>query len=139
MRARLIPVIAVAAVFAACGGAAKRAPNKMESTGSPKDQIRSLESQNRVLLNRMDLGGPAKPGVDSGKQPGTTSRPPQPASGSRCDDICRITASICSNAEHICRIAREKLPNDPWAKGKCDEANASCRNARARCDACRTR
>lgn len=138
MRWRIVVGVALAAAVVSCGGAAKRkATTGVNSSASPQDQIRALESQNRTLLGRLDLGQPEKAGVDEGKQPTTTS--PQPRTSARCDDVCRITASICGNADRICRIAREKLPNDPWAKRKCDEAHTSCRDARARCDRCRSR
>jgi len=52
-----------------------------------------------------------------------------------CTDVCTIKDAICDNAEDICRIASE-LPNDPWARDKCNSAKASCKEARERCCAC---
>lgn len=52
-----------------------------------------------------------------------------------CGDICNLADAICDNAESICEIADE-LRDDPWARGKCDNAKASCKEARQRCCEC---
>src|SRR5688572_16570651 len=59
---------------------------------------------------------------------------PQPYSD-ECKDICSLADAICSNRDRICDIAGE-MPEDTWAKGKCDSAKASCNEARDRCTNC---
>jgi len=52
-----------------------------------------------------------------------------------CMDVCDLADAICDNAESICSIASQ-LGDDPWAKDKCDNAKASCREAKQRCCTC---
>ena len=62
--------------------------------------------------------------------------PSQPAPKTPvCTDVCVIKDAICDNAEDICRIASE-IPNDHWARDKCNSAKASCKEARERCCSC---
>lgn len=55
-----------------------------------------------------------------------------------CGDVCNLAEAICDNAESICAIAAE-LGDDPWARGKCTSAKASCREARQQCCNCAER
>jgi hypothetical protein len=52
-----------------------------------------------------------------------------------CTEICDLAGAICDNAENICGIAGE-LGGDPWAREKCDNAKASCKEAQQRCCDC---
>lgn len=50
----------------------------------------------------------------------------------RCQDVCKLSGSICDNAAAICELADE-LPGDAWAAERCGAAKASCRRATERC------
>ena len=52
-----------------------------------------------------------------------------------CNDICDLADAICDNAENICGIAGE-MPDDIWAREKCDSAKASCKEAKQQCCGC---
>jgi hypothetical protein len=52
-----------------------------------------------------------------------------------CNDICDLADAICDNAENICGIAGE-MPDDIWAREKCDSAKASCKEAKQHCCSC---
>jgi hypothetical protein len=62
------------------------------------------------------------------------STAPTPASA-ECKEVCNLAEHICSNKDEICKIAGE-MPDDAWAKGKCDSAKASCNEANERCLNC---
>jgi len=142
MRASAV-ILAVFLIGAmSCGGASKR--GAAVKTQSPAEQIRQLEAQNNSLSQSLGIqphvtetgttdAGTKTTAVDPGRQPQVR---PQPRA-STCSDVCRITTSICNNADRICRIAREKLPDDDWARGRCEAANKSCTAAKARCDKCK--
>jgi hypothetical protein len=50
----------------------------------------------------------------------------------RCEDVCKLSGSICDNASSICDIAAQ-LPGDAWAEERCGAAKASCKRATERC------
>ena len=50
----------------------------------------------------------------------------------RCEDVCKLSTSICDNAGSICTLA-DQLPGDAWAAERCASAKASCRRATDRC------
>jgi hypothetical protein len=50
----------------------------------------------------------------------------------RCEDVCKLSGSICDNAESICELAAQ-LPGDAWAEERCGAAKASCQRASERC------
>lgn len=50
----------------------------------------------------------------------------------RCEDVCKLSGSICDNATSICSLA-DQLPGDAWAAERCGAAKASCRRATERC------
>jgi len=52
-----------------------------------------------------------------------------------CTDVCDLADAICDNAESICGIASE-MPEDGWAREKCDSAKASCKEAKQACCGC---
>lgn len=51
-----------------------------------------------------------------------------------CSDVCSLADAICDNAEQICILADEL--GDDWARDKCNNAKASCRDAKKRCCQC---
>lgn len=55
-----------------------------------------------------------------------------------CDDTCRLSGSICENAELICKIA-DSLGKEDRAQEKCTSAKASCREAKQKCCSCSTK
>lgn len=59
----------------------------------------------------------------------------EPPKTDECTDVCTLKDDICDNAESICRIADE-LGDDAWAKGRCDSAKASCKQATDKCCGC---
>lgn len=50
----------------------------------------------------------------------------------RCQDVCKLSGSICDNAESICDLAAQ-LPGDAWAAERCGAAKAACQRATERC------
>src|SRR5262245_14793592 len=52
----------------------------------------------------------------------------------KCKTVDGLTKSICSNAKKICKLADEV--NDPWSRGKCEEARAACKAAVERSKNC---
>jgi hypothetical protein len=54
------------------------------------------------------------------------------APGDRCEDVCKLSGSICDNASSICDLAAQ-LPGDGWAEERCGAAKASCKRATERC------
>ena len=60
----------------------------------------------------------------------------EPPKTDTCTDVCSLKDDICDNAEEICRIA-DRLGDDEWARGKCNSAKASCKEATEKCCGCR--
>ena len=54
----------------------------------------------------------------------------------KCDTACDLADHICAAADEICTIAGT-LPGDEWAADKCRSANASCAEAKDKCNKCR--
>lgn len=52
-----------------------------------------------------------------------------------CIDTCKIEASICKNADSICRLA-STLGGNEWAMEKCNSGKASCKEATIKCADC---
>ncbi len=143
-------ICAAALVATSCGGATKR--GAVQADSSPQGQIRALMGQNANYRQQLGMGQTA---VENGSPDSTTTAgtakdpssrpqvkttsPPRVRRASTCSDVCRITASICDNAQRICRIAKDKLPDDAWAQNQCTKATRSCTDARARCDKCRSK
>lgn len=53
---------------------------------------------------------------------------------SKCRTVDGLTTSICDNAKKICKIADEM--NDPWSRGKCEQARTACKAALERSKTC---
>ncbi len=51
-----------------------------------------------------------------------------------CSEVCSLADAICDNAEQICILANDL--GDQWSRDKCNNAKASCRDAKQRCCAC---
>jgi len=58
-----------------------------------------------------------------------------PPKTEECIDVCGLKDDICDNAASICRIA-DQLGDDAWARGKCNSAKASCKEATDKCCGC---
>lgn len=58
-----------------------------------------------------------------------------PPKTDECTDVCTLRDDICDNAASICRIA-DQLGDDEWARGKCNSAKASCKEATEKCCDC---
>jgi hypothetical protein len=52
-----------------------------------------------------------------------------------CINTCKIEASICKNADSICRLAGT-LGGNEWAMEKCNSGKASCKEATKKCADC---
>jgi len=92
----------------------------------------------RFLTTACPPSSLCKPGVCSPSLvcPASTQSPapeldPRPP---KCKTVDGLTKNICSNAKKICKLADEV--NDPWSRGKCEEARAACKAAVERSKDC---
>lgn len=148
MRQALILALALAAggAVAACamGGAAKRETVQAPMTdaapplsGRPDDlraQIRELDEKILAEMGAAQLETP-----DEAMAASMSSTPMaevravcEHTPSDRCEDVCRLSTSICDSASSICTLA-DQLPGDAWAAERCSSAKASCRRATERC------
>ncbi len=154
----LLCVFLASAAFCACMASKATAPTS--DSAAPRIPVEGRAAEKHAEIDRLwneieswrADGGIAEPmsaGVDAGADSDTQPQPrPMPAPARErcpdeadaapqaCTDVCRLTDSICGNAESICRIAGD-LPGDKWAAGKCESAKATCSNATERCCKCR--
>jgi hypothetical protein len=149
MRQALVLALALAAggAVAACamGGRAKT----VESTQPPmpdaaaplsgrpdelRDQIRELDAKIQAEMGQARVETP-----DDAMAASMASTPMaevravcEHTPSDRCEDVCKLSTSICDNASSICTLA-DQLPGDAWAAERCSSAKASCRRATERC------
>ena len=107
---------------------------------TPKQQIEELEA--KIVAERTELkldeptdaevqGAPAQPLGAISPLDDPKCRPPRTET---CNTSCTLSASICKNADSICRLAVEM--NDDWARGKCAKANKTCEASKTKCCGC---
>ncbi len=133
-------IAAGGALAAACGNAPPPYQQQLERVDARKQEITVLWAQirdwrqearwpvdppNRLIRAAMLMSVDKARAVCPFAQPSTVE----------CTDVCSLAEAICANADSICSIARE-LGGDPWADDKCNEAKASCREAKKRCCDC---
>ena len=114
-----------------CASGQRPAAQAPESRDRRAEEILALDTQIREW--RVQGGLSAFPDRKFYNQPEMPQ--PQTPYADECRDICSLADAICSNKDRICDIAGE-MPEDTWAKGKCDSAKASCNEARDRCTNC---
>lgn len=134
----------------ACAGAQKSAaPAPREATmpvagsaasASPKAQLDELYAQ--VEQERAALGlpepmaGVLSPATPMGDHPTTqTDAACHPAQSETCTSSCKLSDSICTNADKICKLAKDLEP-DADAAAKCEKAGKSCTAAHDKCCGC---
>jgi hypothetical protein len=130
----LLAMVAVAAC------AARPSAPQWQAMQSRKNEITALWTQIRDWRREAKMGVDPSPTMVfamSRQSVYTVERtcPDSHAGPAACGDVCNLADAICDNAESICAIAAE-LGGDPWANGKCDNAKASCKEARKRCCDC---
>jgi hypothetical protein len=138
---------ALAGALVAC--AAGRAPQK--STAAPvsgtdaapplsgrPDELRAQIAELDAAIER-DLGAARVEQPDAAMAASMAATPRADARttcehvpSDRCEDVCKLSGSICDNAESICELAAQ-LPGDAWAEERCGAAKASCQRASERC------
>jgi hypothetical protein len=130
-----------AAALAACSAGARKpeatATMAPPLSGRPDDlreRIRALDAEIAQQLETGDLEAPdataaAAMGGTSMAEVRTTC---EHVPSQRCDDVCKLSGSICDNATAICELA-DQLPGDAWASERCGAAKASCQRASERC------
>lgn len=141
--------LGLAIAIAACAsGKSSREPAAAGPLGdvdSRKQDIQKLwkeigdwrEKENLIrdplaALSRSDVQALHKSPVDKIRQCPSEEDPPKT---DECTDVCTLKDDICDNAASICRIAND-LGDDAWARGKCNSAKASCKEATEKCCGC---
>ncbi len=147
MRRALVLALALAAgaAIAACAGGARRpetvqsqSPDAAPILGARPDevraQIRALDEQIQAEMGEARVETP-----DEAMAASMASTPMaevravcEHTPSDRCEDVCKLSTSICDNASSICTLA-DQLPGDAWAAERCASAKASCRRATERC------
>ena len=146
-------VLGALCVLTACAAASEKrasapatdsqeAPSVMDMSrqSSPHERIEALWAEIEDQRGRAGMTEPIAAGTleRMANQPipdvRTSCEPPaQPST--TCQDVCTLSASICDNAESICRLSGE-LGDDDWASDKCQHATAACAESTSRCCAC---
>lgn len=145
--------LGLAIAIAACAGgkSQQRVAASPEASGSRAEvEIDPRKQDIEKLWNeirdwRLDKGMTPDPLIDLTKRPEiiqssvakirqcpTEEQPPRT---DECTDVCTLKDDICDNAASICRIA-DNLGDDAWARGKCNSAKASCKEATEKCCGC---
>jgi hypothetical protein len=129
----------------ACAGAQKStapAPQAMPSVtpSSPKAELDQLYAQIEEERAKMGLPEPmanAQPGaIPMGEHPTTqTDAACHPAESETCTSSCTLSDSICTNADKICKLAKDLEP-DADAAAKCEKADKTCKTAHDKCCGC---
>jgi hypothetical protein len=58
-----------------------------------------------------------------------------PAESETCTSSCKLSDSICTNADKICKLANDLAP-DLDAAAKCEKADKTCKAAHDKCCGC---
>ena len=136
--------LAAPCLFAiACAASPKPASAPAAMAPDKHAQIEDLMKQIDAQRTQLGLPAPAPAALTctecTAAPMAETPRPSQtcpPAAGDRCQDTCKLSDTICSNAAEICKIASE-LPGDKWADEKCETAKTSCTDAQSQCCHCK--
>ncbi|HSD86743.1 MAG TPA: hypothetical protein VLB44_04485 [Kofleriaceae bacterium] len=146
-------------VVAACaaGGAKRSAAPAPQSTatepppiaqgGSPdmasvKGQLDGLYAKVEQERQSLQL---AEPQIEAGTAPvamatepmptSTTDKTCKPAPSETCTSSCKLSDSICTNTDKICKLAGE-LAGDDDAAAKCTKATKTCKSSHEKCCSC---
>ena len=137
--------LAIAIAACAAGGSSREpaAAGPMGDIDSRKQDIQKL--WNEIRDWRVDKGMTPDPLIDLTKRPEIIQSPvskirqcpaeESPPKTDECTDVCTLKDDICDHAASICRIAND-LGDDDWARGKCNSAKASCKEATEKCCGC---
>lgn len=106
----------------------------------PHAEIERLSQDIDVARGQIGLTAPSPIGAPPPAEamaavPLSTDATCQPAQTDRCTQSCKVSDSICNNAQRICDLAHD-LPGDDWAAGKCATAKQTCDTAHERCCTC---
>lgn len=95
-------------------------------------QIEEDRSQLGIEEPGYDAGTPLPMGDMPRMQTDNTCRPAQ---SETCTSSCKLSDSICKNAERICELANDLKP-DEQAAAKCVKAEKTCKTAHDKCCGC---
>ncbi len=127
---------------AASGRHAKMSPATTDAGAPPlsgrPDELRAQIAELDAAIDR-DLGAASIDKPDEAMAASMAATPMaevrttcEHVPSQRCEDVCKLSTSICDNAESICELAAQ-LPGDAWAEERCGAAKASCKRAQDRC------
>jgi hypothetical protein len=116
------------------------APSQMAPLDDPHAEIDRLSHDIDVAREGLGLAAPAPtpmpaPAEAMAAVPLSTDATCQPAETDRCTQSCKVSDSICNNAQRICDLAKD-LAGDGWAAGKCATAKETCATAHESCCTC---
>jgi hypothetical protein len=138
-RAGLGVVLGLGLALAACAPNGHRVPAWQEHS-LKKHEITELWTQIRGWRHEAHMDVEPPPFLirslrDKSVRQAAMACPDSHVPPKTCTDICDLADAICDNAENICSIAGE-MPDDTWARQKCDSAKASCKEAKQLCCGC---
>lgn len=138
------------AACAAMGGSPKtsKAPQAPQETSAmpsvarpdPKaelDELYAKVEQDRASMGLQEpmISGPPGP-IPMATQPTTQNdNACHPAQSETCESSCKLSDSICTNAEKICKLAKDLEPDED-AAAKCVKADKTCKTAHDKCCGC---
>ena len=134
-------------VVACAAGGARKAMAPQETSAmpsvapsSPKAELDQLYAQVEEERAKMGLPEPmasAEPAASPMAEHPTTQTDAacHPAKSDTCDSSCKLSDSICTNADKICKLAKDLEP-DADAAAKCDKADKTCKIAHDKCCGC---
>ncbi|MBZ0238111.1 MAG: hypothetical protein K8M05_37725 [Deltaproteobacteria bacterium] len=138
-------VVATALVACAAGGRAKQAtmaPSDPDASAPPlsgrPDELRAKIAELGAAIERdLDAAQVDRPDATAAAQMAATPMADVRTTcdhvpSDRCEDVCKLSGSICDNAASICDLAAQ-LPGDAWAEERCGAAKAACQRASERC------
>ncbi len=126
---------------------ASTSPETGAMPGDPRAQIDALDREIDAQLAEMQVTPAPHPCVADGMCGQVEPHPMtagaavgsdtcKPAQTTTCTDSCRLSDSICTNANKICSLAEQLGSADAYANEKCAKGTSSCEAARARCCGC---
>jgi hypothetical protein len=129
---------------ATAGGAE---PGSLGGMG-PLDEIRTLDREIEASLTGMgvkptpaaacaaDQSCAQSAPLSMGMTPAVEDPTCKVGASETCQDSCKLSDSICRNADRICILAKEIGGTDAYANETCVRGNASCKASRERCCGC---
>lgn len=106
---------------------------------SPRAELDRLYAEVERERELMQLGAPMlSPGtpMPMGDMPTTqTDNACRPAQSETCTSSCKLSDSICTNEDRICKLAKDLAPDED-AAAKCVRAEKTCKTAHDKCCGC---